>query len=247
MNSAETTRTLVLWDVDRTLLNEGRLDPSRFRRALLEVTGRELGSMPQIGGRTDQWIAGQLLASVGLPASEDLISQIHAAMVRIAESDRTKIAEVGVVLPGVPEVLAALAERPTVTQSVVTGNLRPIAAIKVSAFGLDRYLNLDIGGYGGVSEHRAALVADAVDRANAAVGTKFTADAVVVVGDTTHDIRAALEHGARAIGVATGPDPAEDLIAAGAHAVLPGLADTTRALAAILPNSDRYRDFAYRG
>jgi phosphoglycolate phosphatase-like HAD superfamily hydrolase len=81
------------------------------------------------------------------------------------------------------------------------------------------------------------LVADALTSATRRHGVEFPAGSVAVVGDTPHDVRAALAHGARAVGVATGAHPAEELLAAGAHAVLPDLADTERALAAILPAS----------
>jgi phosphoglycolate phosphatase-like HAD superfamily hydrolase len=47
-------------------------------------------------------------------------------------------------------------------------------------------------------------------------------------------VSAALSAGARAVGVATGSYPAADLTAAGAHAVLPNLADTTLVLDALL-------------
>jgi phosphoglycolate phosphatase-like HAD superfamily hydrolase len=56
----------------------------------------------------------------------------------------------------------------------------------------------------------------------------------VIIGDTPFDVAAALACGARAVGVATGQSPAAELAAAGAHAVLPDLADTPRVIAAIL-------------
>jgi phosphoglycolate phosphatase len=62
----------------------------------------------------------------------------------------------------------------------------------------------------------------------------FDGTSTVVVGDTPLDISAALCAGARAVGVATGPCPAPDLIAAGAHAVLPDLTDTPAVLRALL-------------
>jgi phosphoglycolate phosphatase len=55
-----------------------------------------------------------------------------------------------------------------------------------------------------------------------------------VVGDTPLDISAALSAGARAVGVATGSYSAADLVAAGAHAVLPSLADTFHVLETLL-------------
>ncbi|HEX9335742.1 MAG TPA: haloacid dehalogenase-like hydrolase [Pseudonocardiaceae bacterium] len=222
---------LVLWDIDLTLLDLRRMGGGWYEQAMIEVTGREPVRIPAFGGRTDRWIAGQLLVGVGLDPSDELIAAVHAAVVRIAGEQRARIAELGVVLPGVPAILAALAERPDVVQSLVTGNLRPIAGFKVAAFGLSRYLDLEIGGYGGVSDQRAALVAEALTSAARRHGTPFTA---VVVGDTPYDVHAALAHGTRAIGVATGRHPADELLAAGAHAVLPNLADTDRVLTTIL-------------
>jgi phosphoglycolate phosphatase-like HAD superfamily hydrolase len=54
-----------------------------------------------------------------------------------------------------------------------------------------------------------------------------------VIGDTTNDVTAALANGARAVGVATGSVTMEDLRQAGAHVVLPNLADVEAALQAI--------------
>jgi phosphoglycolate phosphatase len=225
-------RTLVLWDIDLTLLDLRRLGGRWFRQALFEVTGREMGAAPPFGGRTDRWIAMRLLAGVGVEPSDDLIEALHAAVVRIADADRQRMTDVGIMLPGVPEVLKELAARPDVVQTLVTGNLRPIAGFKVDAFGLGEYLDLEIGGYGGSSEERSVLVADAL------AGTRQQHDgdfSVVVVGDTPHDVHAALAHQARAVGVATGNYPQDALVAAGAHVVLPDLGDTARALAAIMP------------
>ncbi|HEY3609944.1 MAG TPA: HAD hydrolase-like protein [Pseudonocardiaceae bacterium] len=227
-------RTVVLWDVDMTLLDLRRLGGGWFRQAVLEVTGREPTHLPAFGGRTDRWIAMRLLTAAGAEPTDDLIDELHAAVVRIAVRERDRIAEVGIVLPGVPTVLRAIAGRPDVAQTLVTGNLRRIAVFKVDSFGLGRYLDLEIGGYGELSDQRAALVADAMAGATRRHGSRPDA---VVVGDTPHDVRAALAHGARAVGVATGHHPADELLAAGAHAVLPDLADFERVMATLLPES----------
>ncbi len=227
-------QTLVLWDIDRTLLHMRRLGGAWFVRALRELTGRSLVSLPPMGGRTDRWIARQLLIGADVEPTDELIDALHAAVVAIAAGERDTIAGRGVVLPGAEDALRTLAGHGDVVQTLVTGNMRPIAGYKVGAFGLDKYLDMEIGGYGGTSEVRATLVADALAAAGQRHGHTFTGPAVVVVGDTPHDVEAALAHGIRAVGVATGTFPAADLTAAGAHVVLPDLADTTRALAAIL-------------
>ncbi|HKN96974.1 MAG TPA: HAD hydrolase-like protein [Pseudonocardiaceae bacterium] len=228
-------RTLVLWDVDLTLLDLRPLGGGWYREAVRELTGRDGGTVPAFAGRTDRWIAREMLLGVGVEPTDELIDQLHETVVRIACADQRRVADVGFVLPGVTEVLRDIAGRGDVVQTLVTGNLRRIAAIKVGAFGLDGYLDLAIGGYGEVSEQRSMLVAEALAGAGRRHGTPFTGEAVVVVGDTPHDVHAALAHGARAVAVATGSFPADALAAAGAHEVLPDLADTRRALAAILP------------
>lgn len=225
-------RTLVLWDIDLTLLDMRPVNATWFRDALREVTGRELGTVPPMAGRTDRWIAREMLLGVDVQPTDELIDRLHAVAVRIAGDHRERMADHGIVLPGVADVLRELAGLDDVVQTLVTGNVRPIAGYKVGAFGLDHYLDLEIGGYGGLSEQRSVLVAEALAGARERHGTQFAA---VVVGDTPHDVHAALAHDARAVAVATGSFGEDALKAAGAHEVLPDLSDTKRALAAILP------------
>jgi phosphoglycolate phosphatase len=45
-------------------------------------------------------------------------------------------------------LLAALQAMPEIVQSVLSGNMKPNALIKLSAFGLDGYLDFEVGGYG---------------------------------------------------------------------------------------------------
>jgi phosphoglycolate phosphatase len=57
---------------------------------------------------------------------------------------------------------------------------------------------------------------------------------VVVIGDTLHDVDAALNHSGIAIGVATGRHSEQELHDAGAQVVLTDLSDTAAVLAAVL-------------
>jgi phosphoglycolate phosphatase len=122
----------------------------------------------------------------------------------------------------------------TVVQSLLTGNARPLAEVKLAPFGLARYLDLEIGAYGDHHEVRAELVYQARRNAARGYGLSFPGTAAVLVGDTPLDVAAAHAAGARAVGVATGASTVADLAAAGAHAVLPDLSDTAAALTAIL-------------
>jgi phosphoglycolate phosphatase-like HAD superfamily hydrolase len=228
-------RTLVLWDIDLTLIDLRPVGGSWYQRAIAEVTGRTPAEVPPFGGRTDRWITMALLSSVDLPTSDELIARVQAVAISLASAQRARIAELGFALPGAADALRAIAGQPHITQSLVTGNLRPIAGYKLGAFGLDQYVDLDIGGYGSVSEHRPELVIDAMTRAGTKHGVRFAPESVVVIGDTPHDVHAALANGAKAVGVATGRHAVDDLRDAGAHLVLPDLTDTAAVLTAVRP------------
>jgi phosphoglycolate phosphatase-like HAD superfamily hydrolase len=129
--------------------------------------------------------------------------------------------------------------RPAIVQSLLTGNIRALAEVKLAPLGLTRHLDLDAGAYGDAHENRAELVPLAWQAAARAYGHRFGGGSTVLVGDTPFDVAAALAAGARAVGVATGPFTTEDLAAAGADAVLPDLADTDRVLTAILGPHER--------
>jgi phosphoglycolate phosphatase-like HAD superfamily hydrolase len=135
-------------------------------------------------------------------------------------------------LPGAVDAVAALAAA-GIRQSVLTGNVKPLAALKLRLAGLGEHLDLDVGAYGDAHEVRAELVTVARQAARQAYGTDFSGSATVLVGDTPLDVEAALAAGARVVAVATGSYPAADLAAAGAHVVLPDLTDTAEVLAAV--------------
>jgi phosphoglycolate phosphatase len=225
---------LVLWDVDLTLVDYRGLGGDWYRRALAAVTGHELRLVPTFPGRTDRAITKELLAAHGMRGTDEIIERVYAELIAAAEADRELLVEKGHPLPGAAEVLAALNEVPHVVQSLVTGNLAEIAGYKLAAFGLEKFLDLDVAGYGSDSEHRPDVVADAVRRASGKHGVDFAPSSVVVLGDTPNDVAAALHHGVVAVGVATGRSDVRELRAAGAHVVLPDLADTEATLAAVL-------------
>jgi phosphoglycolate phosphatase len=101
----------------------------------------------------------------------------------------------------------------------------------VSAFGLERWLDIEVGAYGSdPHEERYELVAIARERAARKYGEPTGA---VLVGDTPLDVRAAREAGARAVAVATGFPDVDELRASEPDAVLADLSDTAAAVRAI--------------
>jgi phosphoglycolate phosphatase len=111
----------------------------------------------------------------------------------------------------VPELLSRLAADGDVDQTVLTGNIAPNAMVKVGAFGLERWLNLEMGAYGSDDADRNALVPIAMKKVEAARGRTFTPDQVWVVGDAPNDLACARAAGVRCLLVATGRPTYEEL------------------------------------
>jgi phosphoglycolate phosphatase len=232
---------LVLWDVDHTLINAGRAGWRVYQLAFGEMFGRDVPAAPSMAGRTDRAIALEALALAGVPHPRTQIDAFQRLLAHLAPEVADQVREQGRVLPGAAEAvraLAAAAARPgdgsPLVQSVLTGNMRVMAQVKLGALGLDRDLDLRVGAYGDAHEVRADLVPLARASASAAYGADFGGAATVLVGDTPLDIEAAQVAGARAVAVASGEFSVADLEAAGADAVLPDLRDTATVLAAIL-------------
>jgi phosphoglycolate phosphatase-like HAD superfamily hydrolase len=237
-----TPELLVLWDVDHTLLDAGGLSSRLYGVVFAELFGHELPQVAPMAGRTDRAIITETLTLAGVPDPPGHVAAFIAGLTRQAPSYGELVRRRGHALPGAMAALTALAAPPATTapngttrarQSVLTGNIRPLAEVKLGVLGLRGWLDLDIGAFGDTHEVRSELVHVARARAAAAAGTDFGGQATVLVGDTPLDVAAALATGARAVGVATGDFSEAALAAAGAHAVLPDLTDTPRVLAAI--------------
>ncbi len=222
----------MLWDVDYTLVHAGGLGTQLYEDVFRELFGRDLAAVAPKAGRTDRAITLDTLELAGVTGPRAHVDGFLAALARrVAAEDGTMTAHVRA-LPGASAAVAALAAA-GFRQSVLTGNIAPLAALKLHAAGLGEHLDLAVGAYGDVHEVRAELVPVARQLAGRAYGADFAGVSTVLIGDTPLDMAAALATGARAVGVATGSFPAPALVSAGAHAVLPDLTDTALVLAAV--------------
>jgi phosphoglycolate phosphatase-like HAD superfamily hydrolase len=220
-------KTLILWDIDGTLISGGGAGERALVRALHDEFGI-IGTLDDIelAGRTDPWIARRVLAKFQLPDTADNISRYLEGYLRALRSEipnpeaRT--------LPGIREVLSALRDRPGVAQGLLTGNLRRGAEIKLSH--LDIWVHFSFGAFADDSETRNELGPHAVRRAQEHHSVEFAADRVFVIGDTPHDIACGKIIGASTIGVATGRFSVDELRACEPLAVFPDLSDTAALL-----------------
>lgn len=225
-------RTLVLWDLDYTLLDCDGLGREAHEAAFTRITGMD-PDLPFLGGRTDLGVIAEALRAHGIDPTPDRLDAGVAALEAEFAARAGALAARGRALDGAAAALDRLAADDGVVQSVLTGNLRPIAELKLAAYGLGAHLDLDAGAYGGDDVDRARLVSLARERATERYGDAFDAAATVVIGDTPNDVTAGLRGGAYPIAVATGRNGTEELRAAGAETVLTGLADLEGLLAAI--------------
>jgi phosphoglycolate phosphatase-like HAD superfamily hydrolase len=218
---------LALFDIDGTLLlraSEAHRDA--VHEALLEVYGVDapVSARVEAAGRTDLEIAREMCLLSGVSAErfdagrDDFRAACVAAYARLCPPDLSAH-----VAPGIVAVLEALTARADVLLALLTGNLEPIARLKVARAGVGRFFAPGQGGFGSDSEDRTDLPAIARRRA----GGHPRAD-TVVIGDTPRDIACARADGVRCVAVATGPYGAHAL--AGADAVV----DSAHDLLAVL-------------
>jgi phosphoglycolate phosphatase len=226
-------RLLVLWDVDYTLVDSDGVGRELYQIAFREMFGREMPQPGSMSGRTDRAIAIEVLGLAAVAEPRQVVDEFHGRMAAHAAGLADMVRQRSRALPGAADAVSALAGA-GVVQSLLTGNIRPLAEIKLGPLGLTDHLDLDVGAYGDADEVRAELVPLARSRAARAYATGFDGPATVLVGDTPLDVEAALATGARAVAVATGQFTTADLAASGAHAVLPDLADTGQVLDAVL-------------
>ncbi|HSR86006.1 MAG TPA: haloacid dehalogenase-like hydrolase [Streptosporangiaceae bacterium] len=230
---------LVLWNIDLTLLDVGRVSRDAYADAFGRVTGRPLAALPQLVGRSDTEIFFESLYLNDVPTGTDevadgeLLSRYCWELEAAFTLRQDELLRQGRLLSGALAAVQATATLPGVVQTVLTGTIKPNAVAKLRAFGLDGFFDLEIGGYGSDAYPRGSLLLLVKGDAGHKYGRPVSDDRVVYVADSVRDVAAAATGGARCIAVATGRDMAAELHDAGADVVLPDLADTGQVIAAI--------------
>jgi phosphoglycolate phosphatase len=231
--SEVTINRLVLWNVERTLVDVGIVMRDAYADAFRRVTGRPLVRLTRHDGRPDSEIVFELLAINGVVAADDHLPRFLAALGDAFAARRDRLVAEGRVMPGAREALQAVARLDGVAQSVLTGTIKSNAIHELAAFGLDRHLDFEIGGYGEEVYPKATLLQVAQGRAGRRHGCSFGRGNTVLVGESVRDVQAARIGGAAVIGVASGHSTAAELRAAGADGVLPDLTDTEEIAATV--------------
>jgi phosphoglycolate phosphatase len=234
--------TIVLFDIDGTLIRSGRAGSRAMTRAFADVFAVQRAfDGVQMAGRTDRWILEEAARRCGVtltPAALRHFRNRYVECLLEALSDPLPAGETQTgALPGVRALLDALAAPPLrnhVFPALLTGNGEQGARIKLEHFDLWRYF--ECGAYGDDVHDRNDLFSVAISRVLACGGPSVSPREVLVVGDTSLDVACAAAAGARAIAVATGPSNPEALRKSGAEVVFEDLSDTA-AFLRLLPRA----------
>ncbi|MEA2428212.1 MAG: phosphoglycolate phosphatase [Thermoleophilaceae bacterium] len=214
---------LLLFDIDGTLV---RSRPLTHQRAMARAAVDVFGLPPETGaasiravepwGKTDRWILRELLEAhgIGAPAGDTLARWEQAACAAYHEIEDGSATDDDRRTAALLERLGAGGH----DLALVTGNLEPIARLKLGRRGLGGAFPAGQGGFGSDAEDRAELVRIARERAGSP-----PLQEIVLIGDTPNDVKAGLAAGVRPIAIAGDRYSRDDLLAAGADAVVDDL------------------------
>jgi phosphoglycolate phosphatase-like HAD superfamily hydrolase len=220
---------LLLWDVDGTLIRGGGVGSEVINRAAAEVLGKPIAGEPVLmHGKTDPQILTEIFraAKIAEDAIAELLPPTMAEAERLMALAEADLRRRGNVIDGVVDVLARLATLPGVRQTLLTGNLVTNAAVKLAAFDLTAYFDVEVGAYGTDHADRNELVPIALERVERLRGEHYPPTDVWVIGDTPGDLACARAAGVRCLLVATGQIPMSELTSLDADAVLADLTNT---------------------
>ncbi len=221
-----TTRrpTVVLFDVDGTLITTGGTGRKALQRAFERVHGRpDACAHFSFAGMTDRAIFREGLRAIGADTEPVSIDALLASYLAHLERE---VAEAPVyrVHAGIVSALDALYALSHVALGLGTGNVEAGARTKLARVDLNRYFSF--GGFGCDAEDRAVLIRVGAERGAVLLGEPLAACRLVIVGDTPKDVAAAHANGGECIAVATGGASYEALVDAGAEVVCHDLTDT---------------------
>ena len=202
-------RTLLLFDVDSTLITAGacRAHISAVYGALRTVYGvpDPAAAGLRFSGMTDLGIAERILTALGYPGghfrerSVNFCREAVRQHATLCPDDLT-----GYVIPGIPELLSGLRARQDVRLGLLTGGIREIALLKLARAGLAGYFTTPaVGAYGCDAEDRLALPPIARSRAGTDA-SPHPQQRTRIIGDTPRDIACAHADGITCIAVTTG-------------------------------------------
>lgn len=232
-------KTMLLFDIDGTLLLTGGAGRIAFERAFEELLGIR-GAWGDVvpDGKTDPLIIEEIARrTLRRPLGGREYKRLVARYLRHFKREIRRAPRFRV-LAGVRGLLRALAKRDEVILGIATGNFEDAAWQKLSRGGLRRFFRF--GGFGSDHRERVEILKRAVRRGSALAGWRPSAFSVTVIGDAPPDIRAAKDLGARSVAVATGRGSAADLARYRPDHILPDFSDREHVLRVLIPRETSF-------
>jgi phosphoglycolate phosphatase-like HAD superfamily hydrolase len=208
-----------------------------LERGTLEAEGPDFthstdSILGRYAGETQPQVVRDLAERLGMP-DDEADGRVEECIARYVELLRGEIAAGEVeTLPGIRELVTALAADRRALVGLLTGNVVEGARLKLEPTGL---LSLfKVGAYGSDSALRAELPAVAVARAEALSGRRYIGKDVVIIGDTPADVECGAALGVTAVAVATGRHSVDELAACAPDHVFSDFSDWRAAYDAIM-------------
>jgi phosphoglycolate phosphatase len=224
--TSDGTLRILLWDIDGTLIRSARTGAFKdYTIPMLEGVFGTSGRLAEmkVSGMTDLQIVAEALRHEGI-TQEHIWERIDYLRERYME-EMHKATGNGVeffeLLPGVRQVLQAVADHPRYQSALLTGNIEPAAYLKMKLVGLSEFFPLP-GAFGDESHDRRDLPALAAERIRSQLKLDLQPHQFIVIGDTPNDIACAHHFGACALAVGTGRlYTTEDLLVCSPEAFIP--------------------------
>jgi phosphoglycolate phosphatase len=222
-------RTLLLWDIDGTILRTG----GAGMRAMAKVAATMFGQHCvwegiEAAGSLDPVIFAQFAALNRLDDPHAHHERFRDRYLDQLSAELDTEAGRAVAMPGVHDVLALLRERSVrdgdVVLGLLTGNYTGAVPIKLRAVGVEPEW-FSITAFGDEGASRPDLVELALKRYQSRYGARIDTRRAIVIGDTPRDIHCAKAHGCFSLAVATGGFSVDELLTHGPDIAVSDLSD----------------------
>jgi phosphoglycolate phosphatase len=220
---AANTTQAVLFDIDGTLISTGGASDRAWKRAFKELQGVDVDVPAVTGKGVPDPEVGRVVFREAIgrePTDEEAAALMQRRLDYLPEEVDSSPGFV--VKDGVVELLDRLIDG-GILLGLTTGNVEQAAHIKLQRANLNRYFSF--GGYGSDSPDRTELTKKALERGELVSGRTLEPDRCFSCGDTPRDIEAGHGAGIRVVGVASGEYTTEELVKAGADAVVHSLVE----------------------
>jgi len=225
---------LILFDLDGTLIRS-RNGFVAFNDAIKNTFGFSADIRTVVpDGNTDPVILEDIFttANLNVEITEErwraFAKNLHESYADAIQQGLTTVST----LPGVLDLVKALAKVKGLYQGVVTGNLEATGRLKLEAAGLGPYLGL--GAYGSDSRNRNDLPGIVRERWARVIGKSLPVGDCIIVGDTPKDLAAARNSRMRCLLVGTGRYLVEELELLEPDACVSDFTDTKAVVNALL-------------